>query len=54
MGENIDSYRLINKLSVIDNIIKKFIKDKIIRFVDENNIISDGHHGSMRDQSTMT
>ena len=51
---NIDSYRPICNLSVIDKIAQQYIKNHIVAFFDTNNVIIDNHHGSRKNHSTVT
>lgn len=53
-AELIDSFRIINNLSVIDKIVEQFLKDQLNDFLEIHNIINDQHHGSHKEHSTLT
>ena len=44
-SESIDSYRPINNLSAVEKIVEEFIKEKLNKFIDQNQIILPDHHG---------
>ena len=47
-AEDIDSYRPIWKLSVIDKICKQYIKGHLLSYLDINTIILNDHCGSQK------
>ena len=52
--DNIDSYRPICNLSVIDKILEQYIKDNLTTYFDIHDIITKDHHGSRKGHSTTT
>ena len=52
--DNIDSYRPICNLSVIDKILQQYIKDNMTNYLDINDIITKDNHGSRKGHSTTT
>ena len=50
----IDSFRPINNLSCIDKIIEQYLKDCLIDFFNDNDIIINDHHGSRKYHSNIT
>ena len=50
--DNIDSYRPICNLSVIDKILQQYIKDNLTNYLDINYIITKDNHGSRKGHST--
>ena len=51
---DIDSYRPLNNLSVIDKIFSEHIKIHLLSFLQDNNIIDHNNHGGCVRHSTMT
>ena len=51
---DIDSYRPINSLSSVDNIVEGILVKQISSYFEENNIIGKEHHSGRKGHSTLT
>ena len=51
---DIDSYRPINHLCMLEKILEQYIKEHLESHLDLNNIIHNNHHGSRKNYGTNT
>ena len=48
------NYRPIANLNVYEKVVEQYIKDELLKYLEENKVILDEHHGGMKGKSTLT
>ena len=49
-----ENYRPIANLNVIEKVIEELMKQQMLKYLDQNKIIIENHHGGMKNHSTVT